>query len=269
MPVGHAIRVRVAAPPAEARRLCMRLSRGGIPAEPDDGTSRAEVLVAVDPKGDSGAVPGARGMAGGPRRPRGGLFRRRRGRRGGPRRARAPLPQAARRPGEVRPAGARRPARRAGDGAGGGPRRRCPRRAQPAAGGDGQRRVARPGHLAHLRAAGVRRRLRAPGIARDAARRADPRGGEAARPRGAAGLRLRPRRSDRRRRRAGHAGGEAARGGAGRRAALASGGDPRRRRAARAGARQPDRERHPLLPARRARWRWPAGAPAPGSCGFR
>jgi signal transduction histidine kinase len=52
MPVGHAIRVRVAAPPAEARRLCMRLSRGGIPAEPDDGTSRAEVLVAVDPKGD-------------------------------------------------------------------------------------------------------------------------------------------------------------------------------------------------------------------------
>ncbi len=52
MPVGHTVRVRVAAPTPEARRLCMRLSRGGIPAEPDDGTSRAEVLVAVDPKGD-------------------------------------------------------------------------------------------------------------------------------------------------------------------------------------------------------------------------
>jgi len=49
MPVGQTIRVRVAAPPAEARRLCTRLSRGGIPAEPDDGASRAEVLVAVDP----------------------------------------------------------------------------------------------------------------------------------------------------------------------------------------------------------------------------
>jgi signal transduction histidine kinase len=52
MPVGHTVRVRVAAPTAEARRLCMRLSRGGIPAEPDDGTSRAEVLVVVDPKGE-------------------------------------------------------------------------------------------------------------------------------------------------------------------------------------------------------------------------
>ena len=52
MPLGHTVRVRVAAPPAEARRLCMRLSRGGIPAEPDDGTARAEVLVAVDPSGD-------------------------------------------------------------------------------------------------------------------------------------------------------------------------------------------------------------------------
>ncbi|HTO98340.1 MAG TPA: HAMP domain-containing sensor histidine kinase [Myxococcales bacterium] len=30
----------------------MRLSRGGIPAEPDDGTSRAEVMVVVDPKGE-------------------------------------------------------------------------------------------------------------------------------------------------------------------------------------------------------------------------
>jgi signal transduction histidine kinase len=52
MPVGPTVRVRVSASPAEARRLCTRLSRGGIPAEPDDGTSRAEVLVAVDPKGD-------------------------------------------------------------------------------------------------------------------------------------------------------------------------------------------------------------------------
>src|SRR2546422_1308282 len=52
MPVGQTIRVRVAAPPTEARRLCTRLSRGGIPAEPDDGASRAEVLVAVDPGTD-------------------------------------------------------------------------------------------------------------------------------------------------------------------------------------------------------------------------
>src|SRR5438309_10350913 len=52
MPVGQTIRVRVAAPPTEARRLCMRLSRGGIPAEADDGASRAEVLVAVDPGTD-------------------------------------------------------------------------------------------------------------------------------------------------------------------------------------------------------------------------
>src|SRR5207245_5024363 len=52
MPVGQTIRVRVAAPPAEARRLCTRLSRGGIPAAADDGASRAEVLVAVDPGTD-------------------------------------------------------------------------------------------------------------------------------------------------------------------------------------------------------------------------
>jgi signal transduction histidine kinase len=52
MPVGQTIRVRVAAPPSEARRLCTRLTRGGIPAEVDDGTSRAEVLVAVDPGTD-------------------------------------------------------------------------------------------------------------------------------------------------------------------------------------------------------------------------
>src|SRR3954463_7579646 len=42
-------RVRVAAPPAEARRLCMRFSRGGIPAAVDDGDSRAEILVVVAP----------------------------------------------------------------------------------------------------------------------------------------------------------------------------------------------------------------------------
>ena len=46
---GHAARVRVAAPPAEARRLCTRLSRGGIPAALDDGDSRAEMIIAVDP----------------------------------------------------------------------------------------------------------------------------------------------------------------------------------------------------------------------------
>ena len=58
MPVGQTIRVRVAAPPAEARRLSMRLSRGGILAEPDDGISRADVLVAVEPKGDLSAYRG-------------------------------------------------------------------------------------------------------------------------------------------------------------------------------------------------------------------
>src|SRR4051794_40419393 len=42
-------RVRVAAPPSEARRLCMRFSRGGIPAAVDDGDSRAEILVVVKP----------------------------------------------------------------------------------------------------------------------------------------------------------------------------------------------------------------------------
>ena len=52
MPAGQIIRVRIAGPPAEARRLCTRLSRGGIQAEPDDGTSPAEVLVAVRPDGD-------------------------------------------------------------------------------------------------------------------------------------------------------------------------------------------------------------------------
>src|SRR5438105_4800324 len=52
MPVGQTIRVRVAAPPTEARRLCTRLTRGGIPADADDGASRAEVLVAVDPGTD-------------------------------------------------------------------------------------------------------------------------------------------------------------------------------------------------------------------------
>jgi signal transduction histidine kinase len=54
MPVGQTIRVRVAAPTGEARRLCTRLTRGGIPAALDDGTSRAEVLVAVNPEGDLG-----------------------------------------------------------------------------------------------------------------------------------------------------------------------------------------------------------------------
>src|SRR5207247_9051040 len=52
MPLGQTVRVRVAAPPTEARRLCTRLTRGGIPAELDDGSSRAEVLVAVDPGTD-------------------------------------------------------------------------------------------------------------------------------------------------------------------------------------------------------------------------
>src|SRR5262252_2964081 len=50
MSVGQGIRVRVAAPPAEARRLLTRLDRGGIAAAPDDGASHAEILVVVDPK---------------------------------------------------------------------------------------------------------------------------------------------------------------------------------------------------------------------------
>ena len=41
-----AVRVRIYAPPAEARRLAARLTRGGIVSAPDDGTD-AEVLVTV------------------------------------------------------------------------------------------------------------------------------------------------------------------------------------------------------------------------------
>lgn len=47
MVTGHAVRVRVAAPHIEARRLCARLTRGGIAASPDDGAARAEVIVAI------------------------------------------------------------------------------------------------------------------------------------------------------------------------------------------------------------------------------
>jgi len=50
MGMGHSARVRVAAPSAEARRLCGRLSRGGVPAAVDDGESRAELLIVVNPK---------------------------------------------------------------------------------------------------------------------------------------------------------------------------------------------------------------------------
>src|SRR5256885_7059724 len=49
MALGHGARVRVAAPAAEARRLCTRLSRGGIPAAVDDGVSRAEMIIVVAP----------------------------------------------------------------------------------------------------------------------------------------------------------------------------------------------------------------------------
>ena len=45
--VHHTARVRVAAPAAEARRLCGRLTRGGINAAADDGVARAEVFVAI------------------------------------------------------------------------------------------------------------------------------------------------------------------------------------------------------------------------------
>ena len=39
--------MRIAGPAAEARRLALRLSRAGIPALPDDGESRAELIVAL------------------------------------------------------------------------------------------------------------------------------------------------------------------------------------------------------------------------------
>jgi signal transduction histidine kinase len=44
-----AARVRIAGAPAEARKLAARLTRGGIAASPDDGHSRAEVIVALEP----------------------------------------------------------------------------------------------------------------------------------------------------------------------------------------------------------------------------
>ncbi len=47
MATSQAVRVRVAAPAAWARRLVARFSRGGIDSAADDGTSPAEVLVAV------------------------------------------------------------------------------------------------------------------------------------------------------------------------------------------------------------------------------
>jgi signal transduction histidine kinase len=50
MSMGHTIRVRVSAPPAEARKLCARLTRGGIAAAVDDGESNAEILVVQQPK---------------------------------------------------------------------------------------------------------------------------------------------------------------------------------------------------------------------------
>ena len=45
MATGPGIRVRVSAPPAEARKLIARLVRGGVPAAPDDGASPAELLI--------------------------------------------------------------------------------------------------------------------------------------------------------------------------------------------------------------------------------
>ncbi len=49
MALGQTVRVRLAAPSSEGRRLCARLSRGGVPAELDDGESRAELLIVVKP----------------------------------------------------------------------------------------------------------------------------------------------------------------------------------------------------------------------------
>jgi len=45
--IATAVRVRVAGPAAEARRLALRLSRAGICSLPDDGESRAELIVAL------------------------------------------------------------------------------------------------------------------------------------------------------------------------------------------------------------------------------
>ena len=45
MATHQAIRVRIAASAAEVRKLCARLTRGGIPAAPDDGDAQAELLV--------------------------------------------------------------------------------------------------------------------------------------------------------------------------------------------------------------------------------
>ena len=47
--VSSPVRVRIAGPAAEARRLALRLSRAGIPAAADDGSSRAELIVVIDP----------------------------------------------------------------------------------------------------------------------------------------------------------------------------------------------------------------------------
>ena len=41
------VRVRIAGPPAEARRLALRLSRAGIPAAIDDGDAQAELIVVI------------------------------------------------------------------------------------------------------------------------------------------------------------------------------------------------------------------------------
>lgn len=49
MAQGPTVRVFVAAPATEARRLCARLTRGGIPAAPDDGVARAEILTVLEP----------------------------------------------------------------------------------------------------------------------------------------------------------------------------------------------------------------------------
>jgi signal transduction histidine kinase len=45
MPVTRDLRVSIAAPASEARRLAARLTRGGIAAAPDDGSSGVEILV--------------------------------------------------------------------------------------------------------------------------------------------------------------------------------------------------------------------------------
>jgi len=179
MSMGHTIRVRVSAPPAEARKLCARLTRGGIAAAVDDGESNAEILVVQQPKdaapfrARAGQLlvigsPGGKYFADGaddvvvPGRTRGSSSA-----------GCAPCLDARRSAG---PHGALERARRSARGR---PRRLRPRRAQPASGpSSGKRRAALPRRIAHLNPARLRVGRGAAVAARAAPGRAHPGGRE-------------------------------------------------------------------------------------------